>query len=287
MDKLEIKFVKGNKSLNIDSNSLFKIESIEGIDTNEIEINSISNATYDGMTILSKRATNKPISIRIDYLGKEKEKKRKEIINFFNTKSQGVLIVTYGDIKRAIEYHIENFSCPLKNIHYKLSFSVDLICPIPYFKEVIDRKVDVALWLGQFTFPLCIPSEKGIIMGYRQPSTIINIENNGDVETGMIIKIKALGNVTNPKIMNINNGNYMKINKTMIKGEEITINTNKGQKKIIDNLNGIGTNILNLLDINSKFLTLNIGDNLINYTAEENANNLEISIYYSPLYMGV
>lgn len=285
--KLSLKFIKGSDTLEINDNTKFRIESIEGIDTSELELYTTSNATYDGMTLLSKGLTQRPISISIDYTGQEKERKRQEIIKFFNLKSQGTLIVTYGDIERAIDYHIENFSCPLKNIHYKLSFTVDLICLNPYFREVINKKVDIATWLGEFVFPLIIPQEEGIILGLRQPSVIINIFNEGDIETGVIIKIKALGSTSKPKIINAQTGEYMLINKDMVQGDEIEINTNKGEKKVTFISGGIETNILNLLDIGSTFLTLATGDNLLTYDAEENVDNLEISIYYNPYYMGI
>ena len=51
-------------------------------------------------------------------------------------------------------------------------------------------------------------------MGYREPSLIVNTNNIGDVKTGMRIEFKALGTVVNPKLVNIETQDFIKINKT-------------------------------------------------------------------------
>ncbi len=130
-------------------------------------------------------------------------------------------------------------------------------------------------------------SKTGIIMGLREPSLIVNALNTGNVESGMIIEFKALGTLTNPSILNVETQEFFKINKSMVQGEVITVNTNIGAKKVIDNLNGVETNILNLIDLDSTFLQLRVGDNLLRYDADTNLDNLEVNIYYNPFYLGV
>lgn len=76
----------------------------------------------------------------------------------------------------------------------------------------------------------------------------------------------------------------------MAAGEKFIRNTNVGKKKILQNLNCIGTDILNYLDIvggGDTFLQLDVGDNLFRYNADSNLDNLEINIYFSPQYLGV
>ncbi len=130
-------------------------------------------------------------------------------------------------------------------------------------------------------------AKTGIIMGLREPSLIVNALNTGNVESGMIIEFKALGTLTNPSILNVETQEFFKVNKSMVAGEVITVNTNIGAKKVIDNLNGVETNILNLIDLDSTFLQLRVGDNLLRYDADTNLDNLEVNIYYNPFYLGV
>lgn len=126
-------------------------------------------------------------------------------------------------------------------------------------------------------------------MGHREPSLIVNVLNNGQVKTGMIIEFFARGTLSNPSLFNVNTREFIKINKGMAAGEKFIRNTNVGKKKILQNLNCIGTDILNYLDIvggGDTFLQLDVGDNLFRYNADSNLDNLEINIYFSPQYLG-
>lgn len=177
-----------------------------------------------------------------------------------------------------------------ENITGLYKFVIDIVCPDPYWKDITKNKSEIALWKGMFHFPLIMPKQEGIIMGLKQPSLIVNIENKGDVETGMIIEFKARGTLSNPSLFNVNTRKSIKINKSMVPGEKIIINTNVGKKKILQELNGVTTDILNYLDIvggGDTFLQLEVGDNLFRYDAESNLDNLEVAIYYNNNYLGV
>ncbi len=130
-------------------------------------------------------------------------------------------------------------------------------------------------------------SKTGIIMGLREPSLIVNVYNNGDVKCGLKIEFRAKGSVKNPSLFNVNTREYIKINKTMAAGEIINVNTSYGHKKIESELNGVKTNIMNYLALPFYFLQLDPGDNLFRYDAEENLNNLEVNIFFTPQYLGV
>ena len=167
------------------------------------------------------------------------------------------------------------------------SFLIDFYCPVPFWNDSTDTKATIAYWKGDFKFPLIIPKNKGISMGHKSPSLIVNVHNPGDVETGMKIEFKALGFLSNPSLFNVNTREYIKINKTMESGDKIIINTNYGEKKVQNISNGDIVDILHNLDLTSTFLQLNVGDNLFRYDADSNLNNLQVSIYYNPKYLGV
>ena len=73
----------------------------------------------------------------------------------------------------------------------------------------------------------------------------------------------------------------------MVAGEIIKINTNQGSKKVLDLIGNSQTDIMNYLDLNSTFLKLYKGDNLFKYAAGSGDDNLEVSIYYNPAFLGV
>lgn len=163
--------------------------------------------------------------------------------------------------------------------------SVDFICPNPYFNKAEIEKTEIALWEPLFEFELEIP-EEGVEMGVRLPSLIVNVLNDGHVDTGMLIKFRALGTVVNPSLVNVNTGESFKLNKVMSAGEIITINTNKGKKRIESTLNGVMSNIFNTIIFGSTFLQLSVGDNLFRYDADENLDFLEVDIYHTPQFVG-
>ena len=124
-------------------------------------------------------------------------------------------------------------------------------------------------------------------MGHKNPELIVNVNNPGDIETGMIIQFKAKGACNNPSLFNVNTREFIKIKRNMVAGEVITVNTNYGEKRISQYLDGDTSEFMNYLDLDSTFLQLQVGDNLFRYDAETNLNNLEVVIDYNPRYLGV
>ena len=206
----------------------------------------------------------------------------------FNPKVQGWLQYEYGDIKRRIRCQVESaptFSMPF-NIFNVLDFIVYLVAPNPYWQDLSQNKAEIAIWRGAFEFPLEIV-EEGIEVGFREPSLIVNVLNQGDVACGIKIRFKALATVVNPSLFNVNTREYFKINKTMEAGEVMTVTTHFQNKRVGLNKNGIVSNAFNWIDITSTFLQLDVGANLLRYDADEGLDNLEVSIYYNPQYLGV
>lgn len=156
----------------------------------------------------------------------------------------------------------------------------------PCFYAKNTQRVDIALWVPAFEFPLEI-SEEGIEMGYRSPSLIVNVLNDGQESTGMIIRFKALGTLVNPSLFNVNTREELKINTTMIGGDVIEISTYKRRKTVKLIRGGVESDIFNKLDLRSKFLQLDIGDNLFRYDASEGIDNLEVSMTFNPRLLGV
>jgi hypothetical protein len=157
----------------------------------------------------------------------------------------------------------------------------------PFWMDLLETKSEVALWKGDFCFDLEIPEDTGIIIGHREPSLIVNVLNEGDVECGIRVEFKALATVINPSITNINTQEFIKVNKTMQAGEIISLTTHFGNKRINSIIGGVTSNAFNYIDVESTFLQLSTGDNLIRYNADENIDGLEATLYYTPQYLGV
>ncbi len=283
---LDLKFESNSRVLEIGKGKPYRLLSIEGIESGEYEIYTTDNVMGDGITVTNRRIKHRSIILEVEYTGNNQELERPKLANFFNLYNSGKLIINYQGTERLINYIVESYKAKSKNLYEPFKFLVALICPNPFFQDIYKTKEEVAIWRGLFEFPLEL-TEEGIELGYREPSLIANINNKGDVPCGMKIQFKALATVVNPSLFNINTREYFKINKTMEAGEIITVTTGFGDKKVYLDSNGVVTNAFNYIDLNSTFLQLEVGDNLFRYDADEGIDNLEVSIYYTPQYLGV
>ncbi|EJO5347038.1 phage tail family protein [Clostridium botulinum] len=267
--------------------SPFFLENIDGISGLKNIIYSNKGMGQDGSTYTGSTLDDRNIVIQGAIID-GKEINREKLLSIINPKLKSKLIYTDGSIEKYVECKVE--TAPVITKDNKPKFQISLLSPNPYWKDYINTKVNIALWKGDFHFPLVIPINKGITMGHREPSLIVNVNNTGQVKTGMIIEFFARGTLKNPSLFNVNTREFIKINKGMVNGEKFIINTNYSKKKILQELNGGTTDILNYLDIlggGDTFLQLDVGDNLFRYNADSNLDNLEVNIYFSPQYLGV
>lgn len=269
----------------------FFFQQLIGADGTNAEISKTKGVSQDGTTIEDVSLSDRPLQILGVIKGYSKEeiaKYRSQLLQVFNPKVKGWLQYEYGDIKRKIRCQVENapkFTKKFTGYRYQ-NFLIDLICPNPYWQDLNKVKVGIAYWRGTLEFPLEL-TEAGVELGIREPSLIVNVDNPGDVECGMTLEFKAISTVINPIIINVNTQEFIKLNRTMEAGEVITVTTHFGNKRVESKLNGITSNAFNYIDLESTFMQLEVGENLFRYDAEENINNLEVNIYYSPQYLGV
>lgn len=157
----------------------------------------------------------------------------------------------------------------------------------PFWRSINDKHNSIALWVGDFEFPLEIHQE-GIIMGHKISTYIVNIYNSGDTDCGMIIRFVAKnGKVKNPNLLNVKTREYIKINKVLEVGDILEINTNFYNKKVELIRQGECSNAFHFIDLNSVFLSLHVGDNLLRYNADEGLDALEVDIYHTDRYVGI
>ena len=270
------------------------LSSVEGFGGLEADIVSSKSAYQDGISISKTILKDRILTLNC-YLSIDNEQQRyilkKKLYNAFNPKVAGhIKIYTdAGQLRGASNLRV--IQAPLFDDDYKglndlVSFQIQLAMPLPYFEDLAENKVEFGSEVGNFFFDWEL-KEEGNELSIKNSSNVVNIFNNGDCETPLKLVFKASSNVKNPRIYNVYTKEFIKINKTMEAGEIITITTNKGNKRVESILNGKTSNIFNNLDIQSDFIWLDIGDNVIAYDAEEMVEQLEVSIYYTNYYLGV
>jgi len=207
---------------------------------------------------------------------------RARFLRILSPKSQGTLICRGKRIACVVEE--AGFITAMRE--RAPSFFISLLCPSPFFEALDEIRAELAAWMPAFLFALEIPSE-GMEMGYRQPSQIMTLDNIGDVACGCRIVFRALGEVRDPDITDMTTGKFLRVNKTLMPGEEIHVHTRFAGKRVlsVDEQNEV--NAFSSLDTGSTFLQLTPGRNTLRYGAAENMDLLEVSVFHRPLYAGV
>ena len=172
-----------------------------------------------------------------------------------------------------------------------VQFQIKGTCADPLFSEINGSKETIAATIATFHFPLIMSTnlyERGLVFGYRQPSLTATVTNKGAVEVGMKIVFKAIGELTNPRLIDVDTREFVAIEKSMVAGEEIVINTNVGEKSIQGKIgNEDYSNYFMYKDLDSTWLQLRLGDNLFRYDADSGLDNLEVYLYFYNKYLEV
>ena len=137
-----------------------------------------------------------------------------------------------------------------------------------------------------WVLPFYIPQD-GLVFGVNQPTSSTQIDNNG-LPVGCKIVLSAYGgSVVNPGIVCAETQERISINKTLSDGEQITIDTRAGHRKIYGSVNDETYNGMKYLSPNSDWITLQAGVNTLSFFSDSGSEFLGVSILYSPLLLEV
>ena len=139
------------------------------------------------------------------------------------------------------------------------------------------------MWVLPFSIP-----EDGMVFSVNQPTASTLITNN-DLPVGCRITFTAAGGeLTNPGVVCAETQERLVLNRSMVNGEQIIVDTRIGHRKITGyNPTGTTYNGMKYLDPTSNWITLQTGLNTFSFFADTGSEFLEISIMYSPLLLEV
>lgn len=284
-----IKYINGNgNELTFTNSWPFLLQNFEQNTGNQIY--SFKGSGQDGSRYIGSDLDESELTLEISVKGKdpaEYARNKSRLRRIFNpTLGEGCLVYNNGEKDIQIKCVPEKIPNPKDKSKIYGVCSIALTANDPYWKDLQELKKEIALWVPNFSFPLELSAD-GIEIGYRSEILTANVYNDGDVESGMRIELKALATVVNPSFVNISTQEFIKLNTTMVKGQVITISTYYGEKRITSKLAGIESNLFNSIAQGSKFLQLEPGDNLFRYDADTGVDYLSVSIYHKDRYLGV
>lgn len=273
---------KYGQILNLTNNTAYTVESIDGISPPDATINTTKNANSDGSSFNSASVNERQIVITLA-INQPAEDNRINLYKFF--KSKYPVRIFYQNESRDV--YIDGFcqSIPVGFFQKKQKAVITILCPAPFFSSVQSEATNFSNVQALFEFPFTIsePIPFSEIISDMEKTIV----NNGDVETGGEIFLKASGPLTNPAIYDTGKNVFFKLILSMAEGDEVYINTRKGQKTVLFTHEGVTTNIIGNLVQGSSWFVFEPGDNLFMITALTNPENLKAYCIIADKYEGV
>ena len=276
---------KNGDQLSFGMGSPFTIEDIQGLNPPNATINTSQISLIDGGKYNSAKVNMRQllIAFAIEYSAAYN---RIQVYNVLKSK-QWIRMYYNGDYRDVyIDGYIESIG--VSHFEMKQVVTVSILCPEPFFKaaqEVVDELKNI---ISVFHFPFSSTETPQIVFGYFSNDVGITVENDGDVECGLIIELYARSPITNPKIYNYITQEFIGVNYSMQTADLITIDTRKGHKTVTLLRNGAETNLFNYVMQNSTWLQLAAyGSTFVYEVASGVLGDLLVTFKHSNLYEGV
>lgn len=276
---------KNGDQLTFGMNSPFTVSDISGLNPPDATINTSEVSLLDGAKYNSGKINMRQINIAfaIEYnaaanrIAVYKVLKSKQWIRLYYTGDQRDVYVD-GYIQ----------SIDISYFEMKQIVTCSILCPYPYLQQAQQIVDELKNIINSFHFPFSSTETPQIVFGYFSNDVGVTIENDGDVECGMIIELYARSAITNPKIFNYITQEYIGLNYSMQSADLITIDTRKGQKTVTLLRGGVQTNLFNYVMKGSTWLQLESqGSTFVYEVGSGSLGDLQVTFTHSNLFEGV
>lgn len=264
----------------------FTITEIQGLNPPAAHINTSEVALIDGQMFDSSKLQMRTMHVAFA-IEKDAAANRIEVYKVLKSKQPVRVYFTNEQRDVFIDGYVE--SIDIGYFDMKQICTVSIICPKPYWQSAAAIIDSVSQVVGAFHFPFAsTETPKELLFGYLDPVASVEIANDGDVATGIVIELQANADVSNPKIIDYITGDYIALNFAMRQADLITIDTRAGEKTITLLRNGVESNIFNSLVRGSTWLQLDYNGSTFTYeVGGGNAADLVVAINHTNVYEGV
>lgn len=281
---LEVENEVGERLRLTQNESRYQVLKVDGLLPPKANIVTSSIATMDGERYKSSRLEMRNIVIQVKICG-QVEKNRIALYHFFD--SGRPLKIYYRNGTRNVYCHGYCEEPDGDLFENGQTLQVSIVCPEPYWRDVATNEYELSFTSGQFEFPFSIDST-GIEFSSYTANNELSIVNIGDVRTGMKISLFAKeGTVSRPAIYNVNTRERFELNTSLNDSEEIRIDTNRGNRKIVKIVDGVEYDIFTTLEFGSSWLQLNRALNVFTFGADSGDEFLTVRFGYEIKYKGV
>ena len=273
------------------------INDIDGLGPPTANINTTELSILDGAVFNSSRVGSRNIVISMILLPLVTiEDSRLRIYKFFPIKKKVTIEITTDRRSCITEGYVETVEPDI--FSEQESCQVSVVCPDAYLYSIVPTVIYFTGIQSLFTFPFSNNSltENQLVMGEINKVDTYTINYEGTVEIGITLIVSFTSAVKGLVIYDTKTRKILRIDDEILKvaigsyfkkGDELTIVTQRGQRKATVFRDGRTINIINALKRPIGWLTLSAGNNQFSYAAEEGSNNIEFRIEYTTAYDGV
>lgn len=264
--------------------SSFFLVDCEGIYSITNNVVTSDNTMIDGATYQGSTTKKRNIVITAE-MDENYQENRDFLYKTFKPKGTGSFVYIEDEVMKTIDYKVESVTIEGNGVVKEVTIS--LLCMNPFFTDVNDTIVEMASWQSNFEFEHEF-MEEGEEFASRVAEIIKKVDNDSAAENiGVTITFTAEGIVVNPAIYHIESGDFIKVNISLSRGDKIIITTHTNNKAVKQVIDGVTTEINELLDEESEFLQLQHGANTLKYDALVGLENMNVEVAYRFKYLGV
>lgn len=255
----------------------YLINKPSGIDTVSVTLSHGQSINQVGSTVQSKTVQPRPVTVSGIIVGSEQEERKAQLMAVVRPDLAGRL---YAD-----DYFLDVHVTATPNVEPKEKFAhfqFSLNAPYPYWQ----REQRIAKYLNgvqkQFKFPWNV--SRAYRFGQLLETKFVNVLNGGQLPAPFKATFYAANEVDNPRITNVTTGEVLMLNKSMVPGETVVVETTHGLTYVTSSVDG---SIRGALDLDSTFFGLSIGDNVLKPDADFGLDQLQVVVDFAPEMAGV
>ena len=271
------------KIVNINDGVNYVVTDFEGFNPPTASLYSSKSPNRKGSKKNGSTLDERALNIEIKILG-DIEVNRNALYEWTDTETELKIYYKNGVKNVYCEGTVTDCDIPLCTDNELVTLAI--VCNDPFLKDLQEIATDISNLLKQFTFPFAIDAN-GIPFSTLRADNRTNIFNAG-ADTGAIIKIKALGEVSNISLFDGNDASRIfKINMTLQENEIVEIDTERSPRTVkLIRTDGTVENILKYVGHNPTWFQLKKGNNIFAFTASDTAN-VEVTFSFTNKFLGV
>lgn len=275
-------FVKENGDtylLGTNNNIVFDIDGLSGI---AVDIGTSQGSAQVGESVETQSVNGKTLSVK-GHIFSDIQNGKKMLRKAFAAFQHGRLV--FGDYYIYVYVQEAPTFSPIKN---NGAFTMMLFAPYPFFRSINTASGEIGKITPQFSFPVTYSSSSTHVFGTRSAQKYANFVNNGDMEVPFSVTFIADSTSTNTTLTNLQTLEKLAISGSLTSGQVLRIYRNdNGVLKAELTSAGVTTDALAMIDETSNLWYLHVGDNLLNISDSQGANNISVTVEYNEAVGGV